>query len=45
LRGRPLAIAIAAGTVMAVAVFRLPLPVTLPVLAIGSTLLLWRFQT
>ena len=44
LRGRPLAIAVAACTFVAVAVLRLPLPAALPVLAIVSTLLLWRFQ-
>jgi chromate transporter len=45
MRGRPLAIAIAAGTFVAIAVLRLPLQVALPVLAIASTALLWRFRT
>jgi chromate transporter len=44
LRGRPLAIAVAACTFVAIAVLRLPLPAVMPVLAIGSTLLLWRFR-
>lgn len=43
LRGRPLAIAVAACTFVAIAVLRLPLPAAMPLLAIGSTLLLWRF--
>lgn len=43
LRGKPLAISIAACTLVALAVLRLPLMAALPVLAIGSTLLLWRF--
>jgi hypothetical protein len=44
LRGRPLAIAVAACTFVAIAVLRLPLPAAMPVLALGSTLLLWRFR-
>src|ERR1700733_3004313 len=44
LRGRPLAIAIAACTFVALAVLRLPLAAAMPVLAIGSSLLLWRFR-
>jgi len=44
LRGRPLAIAVAACTFAAIAVLRLPLQIAMPVLAIGSTLLLWRFR-
>ena len=43
LRGRPLAIAAAACTFVAIAVLRLPLQAAMPVLAIASTLLLWRF--
>ena len=43
LRGRPLAIAVAACTFVAIAVLRLPLQAAMPVLAIASTLLLWRF--
>jgi chromate transporter len=44
LRGRKLAIAVAACTFLAVAVLRLPLLAVMPVLAIGSTLLLWRYR-
>jgi chromate transporter len=44
MRGRPLAIAVAACTFIAIAVLRLPLPAAMPALAIGSTLLLWRFR-
>jgi chromate transporter len=44
LRHRPLAIAVAACTFVVIAVLRLPLPAAMPVLAIGSTLLLWRFR-
>jgi chromate transporter len=44
LRGRKLAMAIAACTFVAIAVFRLPLQVAMPVLAVGSTALLWRFR-
>jgi chromate transporter len=44
LKGRPLAIGIAACTFAAIAVLRLPLLAAMPVLAIGSTLLLWRFR-
>lgn len=43
--GRPLAVAVAACTFVAIAVLRLPMQAALPVLAIGSTLLLWRFRT
>jgi chromate transporter len=45
LRGKPLAIAIAACTFLAIAVVRLPLLEAMPVLAAGSSLLLWRFRT
>jgi chromate transporter len=45
LKGRPLAIALAACTFLAIAVFRLPLLAALPALAITSSLLLWRFRT
>ncbi len=45
LRGRPLAIAVAACTFIVIAVLRLPLLAALPVLALGSTLVLWRFRT
>jgi chromate transporter len=44
LRGKPLAIGVAACTFVAIAVLRLPLVAAMPVLTIGSTLLLWRFQ-
>jgi chromate transporter len=44
LRGRPLAIVIVVLTVTAIAVLRLPLPAVLPVLALTSTILLWRFR-
>jgi chromate transporter len=44
LRGRPLAIAVAICTFIALAVLRLPMAAAMPVLAIGSTLLLWRFR-
>jgi chromate transporter len=44
LRGRPLAIAIAACTFLVLAVLRLPLVAALPALAIVSSLLLWRFR-
>jgi chromate transporter len=43
LKGRTLAIGIAACTFLVIAVLRLPLLAAMPVLAIGSTLLLWRF--
>ncbi len=43
LRGRPLGLAMAVLTFVAIAVLRLPLPPALPVLAAASTLLLWRF--
>ena len=42
--GRKLAMAIAACTVVAIAVLRLPMLVVMPVLAIGSTFVLWRFR-
>ncbi|MDR3532933.1 MAG: chromate transporter [Rhodopila sp.] len=45
LRGRPLAIGVATCTFVAIAVLRLPLQAAMPVLALGSTLLLWRFRT
>jgi chromate transporter len=45
LRGRPLAIAIAAATFVAIAIVRLPLQLALPGLALASTALLWRFRT
>jgi chromate transporter len=41
LRGRVPAIAIAVCTFVAIAVLRLPLGISLPVLVIGSSLLLW----
>jgi hypothetical protein len=44
LRGGPVAIAVAACRFVAIAVLRLPLQSAMPVLAIGSTLLLWRFR-
>jgi chromate transporter len=44
LRARPLAIGVAACTFVSIALLRLPLPATLPVLALGSTILLWRFR-
>jgi chromate transporter len=44
LRGKPLAIGVAACTFVAIAVLRLPLMAAMPVLTIGSTLLLWRFR-
>ena len=43
LRDRPLALAIAVCTFLAIAVVRMPLQAAMPVLAIGSTVLLWRF--
>lgn len=43
--GRPLTIAVAVCTFIVIAVIRFPLQAALPVLAIGSTLLLWRFRT
>ena len=45
LHGRPLAIAIATCTFIAVAVLRLPLSAALPLLTLGATGLLWRFRT
>jgi chromate transporter len=44
LRGQPLRIAIAACTFVTIAVLRLPMAAALPVLALGSTFLLWRFR-
>jgi chromate transporter len=44
LKGRKLAIAIAACTFLVIAVLRLPLLAAMPALAISSTLLLWRFR-
>ena len=44
LRGRTLAIGVAACTFVVIAILRLPLQIAMPVLAIGSTLLLWRFE-
>jgi chromate transporter len=44
LRGRPLAIGVAVCTFLVIAVLRLPLPAALPVLALGSAALLWRFR-
>ena len=43
LRGRPLAVAVAACTFLVIAVLRLPLVAAMPMLAVGSTLVLWRF--
>jgi chromate transporter len=45
LRGRKLAIGVAACTFVVIAVLRLPLLAAMPVLAIGSSLLLWRFRS
>jgi chromate transporter len=45
LRGRKLAIGIAACTFVVIAMLRLPLLAALPVLALGSSVLLWRFRT
>ncbi|HEY0184858.1 MAG TPA: chromate transporter [Rhodopila sp.] len=44
LKGRKLAIAVAVCTFLAIAVLRLPMLAAMPALAIGSTLLLWRFR-
>ena len=44
MRTRYLAMAITAVTVVATAVFRVPLPMAMPVLAVASILLLWRFE-
>ncbi|WP_158925198.1 chromate transporter [Acidisphaera sp. S103] len=44
LRGRPLAIGVAALTFVVIAVLRLPMLAAMPLLAIGSTLLLRRFR-
>jgi chromate transporter len=43
LRTGPLEVAVATVTFLAIAVLRLPLPAVLPVLAVASTALLWRF--
>src|ERR1700677_2616528 len=44
LRGRWLAMAIAAVTFVAIAIIRLPLPLAMPVLAVFSIVALWRFE-
>jgi chromate transporter len=44
LRGRALAMAVTAVTFVAIALFRLPLPLAMPVLAVVSILTLWRFE-
>lgn len=44
LRGRIVAIGVAACTFVAIAILRLPLAAAMPVLAIGSIWLLWRFR-
>ena len=44
LRGRWLATAITVLTFLAIAVIRLPLPLAMPVLAVASVLVLWRFE-
>jgi chromate transporter len=44
LRGRYLAVAIVVVTFIAIAVIRFPLPLAMPVLAVASVLLLWRFE-
>jgi chromate transporter len=44
LRGRTLAIGVAICTFVVIAVLRVPLLAAMPVLAIGSSLLLWRFR-
>jgi chromate transporter len=44
LRARPLAIGVAACAFVAIALLRLPLPAVLPVLALASSFLLWRFR-
>jgi chromate transporter len=44
LRGRRLATAIAVLTFVAIALLRLPLPLAMPVLAVVSILVLWRFE-
>ena len=44
LRTRYLAVAITTLTFIATAVFRVPLPVAMPVLAVLSILVLWRFE-
>jgi chromate transporter len=42
--GRVLAIAITVATFIAIAVIRLPLPLAMPILAVVSILVLWRFE-
>lgn len=44
LRGRWLAMAVAAVTFVAIAMIRLPLPLAMPVLAVVSIAVLWRFE-
>ena len=44
LRGRWMAMAITGVTFVAIAVIRLPLPLAMPVLAVSSILVLWRFE-
>lgn len=44
LRSRPLAAAVAVCTFVAIAILRIPLQAAMPVLAIASTFLLWRFR-
>ncbi len=43
LRSQPLGVGVAVVTFVVIAILRLPLPAALPVLAAGSTVLLWRF--
>jgi chromate transporter len=45
LRGDMLAVAVAVCTFIAIAVLRLPLVAAMPLLALGSTLALWRFKS
>ena len=45
LRTRGLAMAVSAATFLAIAVLRIPLPLAMPVLAVVSILVLWRFET
>jgi chromate transporter len=44
LKGQPLAMVLAGVTFVVIALLRLPLPAALPVLALTSTALLWRFK-
>lgn len=44
LRNRPIGIAVALATFVAIAVLRLPLPPVLPAMVAISTLLIWRFE-